>query len=333
MNTEGFGSMINQISRGISTAVAVTLLSTPFLAGATALENSPIGSNSALQNLMTTASTTVALPKDLQPQLSSAQYDLFERLDRLKKGCLVDFHSTTATGSRPSDETCTFGDRQAKKLVVLYGDAHAAMWLPALDILGAKQHFRVLVVTRASCLIASIGVWNWAAKGPSPACRQFGGWAIRHINQLHPSTVIISDASNGYQRDPQHRIISQHRYAAAMTETFKKLHAPERALIFIGRTPQLPSKGPECLAAHPSSVLSCGVTVSAYKGTLSRFEESSALAGGAKFVSSEKWLCSLTFCPAVVGNTVVYVDNQQVSRTFSRALSTIIGQDLGSSTF
>jgi len=48
----------------------------------------------------------------------------------------------------------------------------------------------------------------------------------------------------------------------------------------------------------------------------------------ATLVPVSSWFCTATFCPAVIGGRVVYVDFLHVSATYSRYLSTMVTKQL-----
>ena len=194
---------------------ALVLGSSSSLIGAQPAPASPFSSAAALHQAIERAATTSVLPRTLEVPLADASSDLFELGSGITHECLVGYQSSTALGTRPSDAVCTFGDRSSRRVVVLFGDSHATMWVPALNLVGIQRHFKVLVVARASCFVASIDAWDWSKNAPSPACSQFRKWAIQHIQQVHPSTVILSDASDGYQRDTKYHTIPQATWAAS----------------------------------------------------------------------------------------------------------------------
>ena len=312
-------------------AVALVLL----LTGAPSGASTTITSKTQLTGLLTSAAKARTLPATLDLSLSRVVIDNFGLSggsgfdsNTPDKGCMVDFRATTATGSRPSDATCTYGDKSAKRLVILYGDSHAVMWLSALAKIGQQQHFRVLLLARASCFVADMSLWVWSSNGPSPSCDQWKVWATNRINSLRPQVVVVSDDANGYQRDVNYQLVRPTTYGIAQTAALKKLVAPGRKVIAIGRTPTLPGPVPACLAANATSINKCGVSVKEYQSTLSAVEALSATRAGAKFVSPRSWLCTATFCPPVVGNAVVYCDDGHVARSYAAKIATAISNDL-----
>jgi hypothetical protein len=294
-----------------------------------------VSTRAQLAGFLTSASRTQTLPAPLDLSLSQVVIDDFGYSggsgfgsSAPDRGCMVDFRATTATGSRPNDTTCTYGEKSAKRLVILYGDSHAAMWLPALAKIGQQQHFRVLLLSRASCFVADMSLWVWSSNSPSAACDQWKIWATNRIASLRPQVVVVSDDANGYQRDAKYQLVPPSTYAAAQTAALKKLGAPGRKIIVIGRTPSLPGPVPACLAANATSIGRCGITVKKYTSTISAVEALSATRAGATFVSPRPWLCTATFCPPVVGHTVVYSDDGHVARSYAAEISTVVGNDL-----
>ena len=58
--------------------------------------------------------------------------------------CVADFAQTTVP-------ICTLGDVTGTHLMVLYGDSHALMWIPAFDAIAKAEHWRLVVLGKLGC--------------------------------------------------------------------------------------------------------------------------------------------------------------------------------------
>jgi peptidoglycan/LPS O-acetylase OafA/YrhL len=90
------------------------------------------------------------IPGDLQPTLLKA------RDDRGPIG--QDTCVTLIIETEP--DPCVIGDEKATTTVVLYGDSHAAMWLPALELIASERHWRIVPVIKVACPPFDVSVWR-----------------------------------------------------------------------------------------------------------------------------------------------------------------------------
>ncbi|MCZ7576158.1 MAG: acyltransferase [Dehalococcoidia bacterium] len=91
---------------------------------------------------LVSASTAInELPGDLVLDLRSAATDFAWFLPAPDE-CLVD---PEILESPP----CIFGDPDGSRTVVLFGDSHAAQWLQALDDIGERMHWKVIMLGKA----------------------------------------------------------------------------------------------------------------------------------------------------------------------------------------
>jgi hypothetical protein len=103
-----------------------------------------------------------------------------------KDGCQLDKQAT-----KPN-LNCIYGDRASTKRVVLFGDSHAAQWFPAVDSWAKKRSYKLYVMTKSSCPAFDFDLKDLGAFKAS-LCNQFRTNALKEIDKLNPSLVIIGN--------------------------------------------------------------------------------------------------------------------------------------------
>lgn len=58
------------------------------------------------------------------------------------------------------EHICVLGDPQGTHLMVLYGDSHALMWLPAFVAIAQAAHWRLIVLGKSDCPAGIVTVAN-----------------------------------------------------------------------------------------------------------------------------------------------------------------------------
>ncbi|MEV6494210.1 acyltransferase family protein, partial [Actinoplanes sp. NPDC051633] len=273
-----------------------------------------------LHDLLAAAGKPEPLPSNLTPALAAAKDDLNKTY---KNGCHL---AADQTETKP----CVFGDVSATKSVVLFGDSHAAQWFPAFEASAARNGWRLMSWTRSGCSPAGIDLVAGNLKRPYPQCTTWRGETIKRIRALAPDVVVVTGKTNyrslldGSPADPDAA------WRDGWGETLSSLRGAAKQVVVLGDTTNLPSSPTECLAAHPDDVSDCAVPVAdALDGPGWRAAvRQAASANGARFVDPVPWLCA-TRCPVVLGNLLVYRDDNHISTAYTEFLASRLAAATG----
>jgi hypothetical protein len=99
---------------------------------------------SKILRMVAAAARITTLPKDLTPTLKDADRDNGDFPANTQTGCALFWQEITAPA-------CVWGDRVGSHTLVLLGDSHARMWLPAFDVIGKRLHWKVVLLSKSSC--------------------------------------------------------------------------------------------------------------------------------------------------------------------------------------
>ena len=89
------------------------------------------------------------LPSDIQPPLNSAYLDL--------PALYAARCSLAALDVQPVN--CIYGVPSASTTVVVYGDSHAAQWMPAIDAIGKVRLWRIVLLIKTGCPAVNLTVY------------------------------------------------------------------------------------------------------------------------------------------------------------------------------
>ena len=131
---------------------------------------------------------TGELPADIQPTLIEARTD---RGDLGPDECQTPAHDETL-------RDCVYGPADARTTVVLFGDSHAGMWLPAVQRLAAANGWRVIPLVKFGCTPVGFTVWDNTLKRAFHECDEWRARAIERIEQLQPALTLVV-TSRGYE--------------------------------------------------------------------------------------------------------------------------------------
>jgi len=254
------------------------------------------------------------VPADLRPSLAAARDDLPRTYG---DGCHLSFAET-----QPG--TCVYGVASARKVVVLFGDSHAAQWFPALERLALEDGWRLVSLTKSACAAADVTVWNSNLKRAYAECDTWRANALARIAAERPDLVVVSNSRYVLAVDgqPVPEASAQATWDQALGRTLGQLAKLSGQVVLIGATPRPSVDPPVCLSAHLDDALACATPMSAAidAGTLAA-ERAVTGAAGVTMIDPTGWVCPFEPCPVVIGRVLVYRDTHHLTATFSAALA------------
>ncbi|MFZ4720620.1 MAG: acyltransferase family protein [Ilumatobacteraceae bacterium] len=254
------------------------------------------------------ANTIQRVPKNVTPDPSVAKGNTPKPYG---DGCFLRDGDAT-----PRD--CVYANPDGAITVVLFGDSHAAQWFPALEKVAIDRNWRLEVFVKAGCPDADVRIKR---EYLDPECQSWRQQVAERINTIKPDLLVMSSTSY----DPGGSDIGKDSdtvWRRGLTATLDTVRSAAKNLLIIGDTPLPAHQVPNCLMKVPGNVPYCGQT--RFDGTDdSRLALEKAIAGeyDGRFVSVTNWVCGTNFCPVILGNLLIWRDNNHVSATFSDYLT------------
>ena len=224
-----------------------------------------------------------------------------------------------AAGPPPSRATssqiCRMGDTHAHRTMVLFGDSHAQMWMPALLPYATSHHWTLIPFVRVGCTTATFAPESAAYA----SCHALGEVGISPYPATRPALIIVSSAYSGeaLNGDPNGIQVTGNGFWNEL-RAFKG----SASLAVIQDIPY-PLRSPiDCLLAHDATLGSCTFQLSdRFNETIDSDVALSAKLLGARFIPVVQWFCARSQCPMVIGNTIVYFDATHVSTAYAQQLA------------
>ncbi|MCO5223642.1 MAG: acyltransferase, partial [Thermomicrobiales bacterium] len=92
---------------------------------------------------------------------------------------------------------CEFGNVDSDRTAVIFGDSHAAMWIPALDRIGKEHDWTVVQLTKPGCMAPDLDVWSNSLGRHYEECDQWRDWAVGRIAEIEPDVLLVTSAGKG----------------------------------------------------------------------------------------------------------------------------------------
>jgi peptidoglycan/LPS O-acetylase OafA/YrhL len=200
---------------------------------------------------------------------------------------------------------CTYGEKGAKRKIVLFGDSHAAQWFPALEEIAGKENFELISLTKSACPGPAVLKVD-SGEYKNADCFAWRENSFKRIEELKPYAVIFS----GFQHFQIPNGYSSRRewWQEGQRKTFKALQGHARHIIYLTDTPHPEQDIPNCLAG--GVIAQCNDT-----------EPSEPISiPGLKSINPTSWLCDGE-CKSVINGIVAYRDGSHISRLMSASLA------------
>lgn len=266
-------------------------------------------------------------------QQSADAEDWPEQPPRIKNEAYSDECDVTRMDT--TSPMCEFGNPNAERTLVLYGDSHAAMWIPSFNEIGAAADWKVIQLTKPGCIVPDFPNYSNILGREYTECADYRAFALEKIEELQPDLVIVDSARKGVilseNGEPNSDDATIHTaWEDGLDRTLSKIRPNTDRLVVLGDIAYAPEPGLDCLTANPNDADECAVPIEdAVLADHNRMEEEVALQNDAEFVDLVPLFCTDKTCPAVVDGITTRRDAIHVNENYALWLSEALGERTG----
>ena len=242
------------------------------------------------------------VPSELTPPaltLRKAEY-------KVPSGCIALPGETTST-------PCKLGDTSSRKTLVLLGDSHALMWVPAVVAYAERYGYVVRPVLKYSC-----DIQNWSRA----ECVTWRRWAIKEARALHPKLLLFGTY---YNVAPS--MIEQTLEVDRLAKVEEAVRSAVGKVVLIGDPPGVGENPAACLLATGARMSTCSYQTYGETAELMSAAERAADSYGA-FLDTTPWFCFHDTCPMVIGHTIAYFDESHITTQYAEELAPLFTRGL-----
>ena len=266
--------------------------------------------------LRTEPEGTDFVPQNLEPSLEDAADDNPTIYD---DDCHRTQASTDASG-------CRIGENPEAPLVFLFGDSHAASWYPALAELAEAGEIRLDTNTKSSCPSVEVSLLNDGV--PYEECDEWRSGVVERIQDEEPALVLLANhGTEEWEMIDGEDPASQ--WQAGLESTIGEIDGASRVAV-LADVPLQGSDPAECLSNNLENASDCDATVQeALSPEVIDTEKAAVESTDAEYLDLTPYFCNATTCPTIIGNELVYRDEQHLTATFSTRLSVPLEEEIG----
>ncbi|WP_415624498.1 acyltransferase family protein [Mycobacterium xenopi] len=255
-----------------------------------------------------------AVPSNLTPPLAEAPAD---KPVVFVNGCVRSWREV-------GQSECATGDLASPTTVALIGDSHAAMWSPALQQLAEQRHWRLETLGKVTCPLMDLPITSPYLGREYTECQQWRADIMARMRAEHPRLIVLS-MSRRYGADFGFTSYDP-AWLDGLGRTVAQLRGTGANVLVLGPIPDPRSTVPTCLSAHLDDASACSPPRStAVNDAGIAAERAATAAGGGRYADLTELFCTRDRCPVIVGNDLVYRDDNHVTIEYARTLVPVIG--------
>jgi hypothetical protein len=309
----GIGSAIVALTATVSFAVPAGASSAATASGS--------ASATAVLKAIAAAPKITSIPSNLTPSLNAfANPSKASQLSGVIAFEACDGYNNPSQQKHP--KPCVFGDRHAKKTIVLVGDSFVGNWTPALKVGLKGSGYKLDVFGYAGCPAPDLTYRsNQLTASQTAGCNQWHQRVPTAIRKLHPVAVI---AVTGEDFPPD---LTAKQWTAGFKKLFSASTGGSSSTIraVMGTSPFFTEVAPDCLAAHsnPQDCNTHYTADSAYGQYLAR-DATAAKSSGATLIPTFQWFCAAKTCSTVISHYLAFVDTNHVTVAYSDYIAPVV---------
>ena len=250
------------------------------------------------------------------------------RADRSRmyyEGCLVGIDGTNSN-------RCLYGDPSGKRTLILFGDSHALQYAPALEELAERNHWRLIVLTKAECSPGEVQIRSMVADREYSQCDAWREETLERIEMGASSTVVVMSGDTiytpyGSDGEELSGGAAAGEMEAGYLATLTRIHRAGMRTVVIKDTPVSTSDVPSCVSERLQHLDSCAFPL-VHDKTREFDARAAKAAPDSHLIDITREICPRDLCRAVIGNALVYRDKSHLTATYARTLAPRIERDL-----
>ncbi len=211
---------------------------------------------------------------------------------------------------------CTYGDKAGSTTVALVGDSKVLQWLPAVQKIAERQHWKVLTITKSACAFADATIIN--GSGPYTSCRDWNQKVDALLQQNPPDVVLTSSGKHQAVVGNNPSQVSVEAMAAGLGRSWRLATKAGSRVIVLRDTPSTGKQVDECVAEHTDDLTQC--TFSRERGRRTDGSAPQLLAAkadkDAHLIDMTDQFCPRQTCVPVIGNVLVYRQGSHLTATY-----------------
>jgi len=197
--------------------------------------------------------------------------------------------------------------------IVVVGDSHAQQLTGALLPIAQQNNWQLLVMVRGACPFSTA-----SEVVPDEAdCLAWNAAAADEITALQPDAVVTLATRDA-------RVGQTEQIPNGFVDQWRRLEAQGIPVLALRDNPRFDYSVPDCVQTRPDDVGGCGVDRAEIYAPTPPWADLPDVPTNVAFVDIADAVCDEERCPPVIGNVLVYMDDNHLTATYSTSMSDLL---------
>jgi peptidoglycan/LPS O-acetylase OafA/YrhL len=202
---------------------------------------------------------------------------------------------------------------QPDRRIVVVGDSHAQQLTGALLPIALQHNWQIITIVRGACPFSTAS----ETVPDEVDCLAWNTAAADEITALQPDAVVTLATRNA-------RIGQTEQTPAGFVEQWRRLDAQGIPVLALRDNPRFDYSVPDCVQTRPDDVDGCGVDRAEIYAPTPPWADLPDVPANVAFVDIADAVCDPERCPPVIGNVLVYMDDNHLTATYSTSMSDLL---------
>lgn len=271
----------------------------------------PLTPEQQVQAAVAASADLGAVPSNLSPPL-----DNITKPEAFVNGCVLSWMAVAVPD-------CTSGDINSATKVALIGDSHAGMWQPALETAAQQSHWRLDTFAKVTCPPMKLPILSPYLGREFTECQQWRADVLARVAKERPALIVL-DMVRRYGADFGFVSYDQ-TWLDGLTRLVSQLRGTGARVLVLGPVPDPHTTVPTCLSAHMDDASACAPDRPIALNDKGIAAEVAAVqAGGGQYARLDQYFCTDRRCPVIIGNTLVFRDDNHITAEYAQLLSPVM---------
>jgi peptidoglycan/LPS O-acetylase OafA/YrhL len=221
----------------------------------------------------------------------------------------TDWNCSPLTGS-PTDKVCIQPVPAPARRVMIVGDSHIQQYGAALRPLAAKYNWQLMSMLRGACPFSTASETD----PNQPGCVEWNDAAVQEIARVRPDAVVTLaslDVLPGLKE----------RTPPGFPAQWKRVTDLGIPVLAVRDNPRFDFSMPDCVQTNGVESARCLVPRDTLYAAVPPYEKLPDVPEGVTFLNTADDICTATTCPPAIGNVLVYLDNNHLTRSYATSMA------------
>jgi peptidoglycan/LPS O-acetylase OafA/YrhL len=208
------------------------------------------------------------------------------------------------------DRVCAQPVQAPTKRVVIVGDSHIQQFGAALGPIAEKHHWQLISLLRGACPFSTASETDPNQAG----CVEWNDAAVAEIARLKPDAVVTLaslDVLPGLKERTPPGFVAQ----------WKRVTDLGIPVLAMRDNPRFDFSMPDCVQTNGLDSARCTVARDDLYTAVPPYEKVAGVPTGVTFLNTADEICTATTCPPAIGNVLVYLDNNHLTRSYAISMA------------